>query len=84
MTIDEFLYQSADALRNGDYLLPEVVLAAIDESRDSLEELGEKLESAGERRRNDQEGDCYEMSVHFNSGCPSGAGATELVRSNPA
>ena len=45
MTIDEFLYRSADALRNGDYLLPEVVLPAIDDGRDSLEELGEKLES---------------------------------------
>ncbi|HIB68285.1 MAG TPA: hypothetical protein EYO33_25130 [Phycisphaerales bacterium] len=45
MTIDEFLYRSADALRNGDYLLPEVVLPAIDDGRDSLEELGEKLEN---------------------------------------
>lgn len=44
MTIDQFLYETADSLRRGDHVVPDVVLPAIDDARDSLEELAEKLE----------------------------------------
>jgi hypothetical protein len=44
VTVEDFLYQSADKLRSGEYLLPDVVLPAIDQARDQLEELSFELE----------------------------------------
>lgn len=45
MTVEEFLYQSADRLREGEYLVPEVVLESIDQARERLEEMYEGLEN---------------------------------------
>lgn len=44
MTVEDFLYESADRLRNGEYLVPDVVLPAIDQARESLEELTAEIE----------------------------------------
>ena len=44
MTVEDFLYQSADKMRLGEYLVPDVVLPAIDEARENLEELAAQIE----------------------------------------
>lgn len=44
MTVEDFLYQSADKLRAGEFLVPEVVLPAIDEAREELEKMSVALE----------------------------------------
>jgi hypothetical protein len=44
VTVDDFLYQSADKLRSGEFLVPDVVLPGIDQARDQLEMLSVELE----------------------------------------
>ena len=44
MTVEDFLYQSADKMRLGEYLVPDMVLPAIDEARENLEELAAQIE----------------------------------------
>jgi hypothetical protein len=46
VTIEDFLYDAADRLRNGDFLLPESVLPIIEESRETLETMACELEDS--------------------------------------
>ena len=39
MTVEEFLYESADSLRNGDYLDPQRMLPVLDDCREVLEQM---------------------------------------------
>ena len=45
MTVEDFLYETADQLRQGDYLVPDEVIPLIDEAREHLENLAEELEN---------------------------------------
>lgn len=44
VTIEAFLYRSADMLRGGDFLVPDEMLPLIDEAREQLEQMAEQLE----------------------------------------
>lgn len=44
MTVEEFLYQSATRLRDGEFLMPDVVLETIDQAREYLESQCARLE----------------------------------------
>lgn len=44
MTVEDFLYETADKLRQGDYLLADEVIPLIDEAREHLERMAEELE----------------------------------------
>lgn len=44
MTLPDFLFQSVDSLRAGDYLLPEEVLPLLESARDQLEEWAVRVE----------------------------------------
>lgn len=45
MKLEEFLYQAAGSLRDGDYLLPETVLPAIEDYRELLEQMMDEVEN---------------------------------------